>query len=197
MIPESASAHGNYHDGTLAVSLQVCKSPLSERADIGSKAWLLSNALDGGEERQAKGGGRGGGVTDEAREATGAGAGIEGADDSLPEDRFHLRLPKGVCARRWMNQYSTSELHPRFGTYRFNGRLCGAWHYIFLPLLYRVCVTSTFASPEVSLIGDLLFWNMCPLGAKYCFVLIAYEVQVRLFFALVGDFAGCITAMRV
>lgn len=65
---------------------------------MGSKAWLLSNALDGGGEREA---GQTNGIAGvasgkrEAREAAGAAVGVEGSNDSLPEDRFHLRLPKG------------------------------------------------------------------------------------------------------
>ncbi|CAM9230130.1 unnamed protein product [Scytosiphon promiscuus] len=104
VIPDTASAHTNCHDGTLTVTLQVCKSPLSKQADIGSKAWLLSKALDAGVERQAgqvKAGGAASGVASEVREAAAAAVGVEkGADDLLPEDRFHLRLPKGV------NQYT-------------------------------------------------------------------------------------------
>lgn len=92
---ETASVLANSHDGILAISLKVDKSPPSQQADAGSKPWLLSRALAGGEERNAAAEGR-----EEARRHVGSKpeekAAAVGDDDVLPEDQFHLKLPKGA-----------------------------------------------------------------------------------------------------
>eukprot|EP00903_Cladosiphon_okamuranus_P022389 g20592.t1 len=104
VLPETASAQANSHDGTLAVRVSIDKALPSKRPDAGSKPWLLSNALEGG-----SGGRQGFGVgkaTAGGARSTG-GQGAENLDgdvgvggDALPEERFHLKLPAGV------NQYT-------------------------------------------------------------------------------------------
>lgn len=99
MLPDAASVLANAHDSSLAISLNVDKSPPSHEADVGSKPWLLSRALGGGKERKAAGqggkgtvqGGGAGGRTAKAGEK-----GVGGDADVLPEDQFHIRLPKGA-----------------------------------------------------------------------------------------------------
>lgn len=78
----------------MRITLAVDMSPLNKLPDAGSKPWLLARALDGeGETRPLKGteGGAGGDKSGRDRGAVG------GVDDeeALPEDRFHLKLPKG------------------------------------------------------------------------------------------------------
>lgn len=92
-LPATASAKTNSHEGTLAVSIHVDKSDPTKRADVGSKPWLLSSALEGGGERKTGRPSGGGGAT--AASSAGGVKGSEGGDDALPEDRFHLRLPPG------------------------------------------------------------------------------------------------------
>lgn len=92
---DAASALANSHDGILVIRLTVDKSPPSQQADAGSKAWLLSRALSRGQESKAAGEGG-----QEARMkcstmALGKAA-AEGEADALPEERFHLKLPKGT-----------------------------------------------------------------------------------------------------
>lgn len=88
----------NSHDGTLAVSVSIDRSHPSERPDAGSKPWLLSNALEGGGGgRQGVGSAKAGG----ARSTGGQGGeklngDVDGGGDSLPEERFHLKLPAGT-----------------------------------------------------------------------------------------------------
>ncbi|CAM9412778.1 unnamed protein product [Ectocarpus sp. 12 AP-2014] len=97
-LPATASAKTNSHEGTLAVSIHVDKSDPTKRADVGSKPWLLSSALEGGGERKTGRASGGGGAT--ASSSARGVKGSEGGDYALPEDRFHLRLPPGV------NQYT-------------------------------------------------------------------------------------------
>lgn len=97
--PDTASARANAHEGVMIVSLSVDPSPPSLRADAGSKPWLLSHALGGGQKRPAAGGEGGfGKLKGNAGSGTLEGASADdgvGGTDELPEDRFHLRLPKG------------------------------------------------------------------------------------------------------
>ena len=92
---DAASVLANSHDGILVIRLTVDKSPPSQQADAGSKAWLLSRALGGGQERKAAGeGGREARVKYSTMAQGKAAAGEEA--DALPEEQFHLKLPRGA-----------------------------------------------------------------------------------------------------
>lgn len=102
VLPDvAASVLANPHDGILVIRLTVDKAPPSQQADVGSKAWLLSRALDGGGVEERKAACEGGDGTrmnvgktaqEKAAAAAAASAGV------LPEDQFHLKLPKGAGA---------------------------------------------------------------------------------------------------
>lgn len=97
VLPEVASARANSHDGSMIVTLSVDKSPAASRADVGSKPWLLAHALRNKEEDR---GFCADSQEDERRLAGDAVAKVirdvgQQDEDTLPEDRFHLRLPKG------------------------------------------------------------------------------------------------------
>lgn len=99
VLPETASAQANSHDGALVVTLAVDKSHPSKRPDAGSKPWLLSSALEGGEGgRQDVGGGAKARGASTERGLGGEKSGVGGDADTLPEERFHLKLPAGVHA---------------------------------------------------------------------------------------------------
>ncbi|KAG5191624.1 pre-RNA processing PIH1/Nop17-domain-containing protein [Tribonema minus] len=93
---DSADARVDPHLRTLTVRITVDATPPELRPDPGSRPWLLAEALrrgdDGGDQQQAK----------QSTVASHRSSSPDGATDpdDLPEDRFHLRLPKGV------NKYS-------------------------------------------------------------------------------------------
>lgn len=88
VLPGTASARTNAHDGNLTVTLDVDKAPPESRADAGSKPWLLARALHDEKDRTAP---KCTVTSSQGASSSGEGAG----EDVLPEDQFHLRLPKG------------------------------------------------------------------------------------------------------
>lgn len=110
--PDSTAAQANSHEGTVVVTLAVDMSPVSQRADAGSKPSLLAQALNSVEGRRPELSGadrvervQGEGIV---RNASQLARGVEG-EETLPEDRFHLKLPEGtifdvglrlMCARQ-------------------------------------------------------------------------------------------------
>lgn len=104
ILPNTAFARTNPHEGTIAISLSVDQSRLSRKADAGSKAWLLAQALSGGDTRTGRERTSPRRKEGHAKEEPGSRANhgwsknleFENMDgDGLPEDRFHLKLPKG------------------------------------------------------------------------------------------------------
>lgn len=88
VLPNTAFAQADSHQGTLVVNIVVDKTPIWTGPDVGSKPWLLAHALGGVSSRQ---------VSSDVNEAN-----IDVRDsrsheedtpyregDSLPEDRFH------------------------------------------------------------------------------------------------------------
>lgn len=88
MLPNTAFAQADSHQGTLVVDIVVDKTPVWMGPDVGSKPWLLAHAL---------GGISSGHISSDVDKAT-----IDVRDnrshkedtpyregDSLPEDRFH------------------------------------------------------------------------------------------------------------
>lgn len=98
VLPDTASAQANSHDGTLFANISVDKSPPSRRADAGSKPWLLSSALEGGPGRQTVQAGEISGLRAKVGEP--GATGVQDLGDALPEDRFHLKLPAGSVIRQ-------------------------------------------------------------------------------------------------
>ena len=115
---------GFVHRLEYCVHVRVDRTPWDAQVDAGSKPWLVAQALTmdegGGTSSSSSSGGSGGGVGDEdmsvygghrAAPVTrgdgngndgdddfrrGTGDDAVGDDDLLPEDRFHLNLPKNV-----------------------------------------------------------------------------------------------------
>mmetsp|Transcript_19776 Transcript_19776/g.41093 ORF Transcript_19776/g.41093 Transcript_19776/m.41093 type:complete len:747 (-) Transcript_19776:64-2304(-) len=91
-------AKAEYDKGgeVLRVRAEVMRCDMDAEADVGSRAWGLAQALGGG-----AGEGEGRAAKKESVAAGGGGDRDAGDDDgSMPEDRFHLNMPKGY------NQYS-------------------------------------------------------------------------------------------
>lgn len=103
VLPESACARSNAHEGSISITLAVDLSPLSKGPDAGSKPWLLAHALDGGGDRQASKGMEAGAGGDKSGRFRGAAGGMEDGEVALPEDRFHLKLPKGQGCLNCLN----------------------------------------------------------------------------------------------
>ena len=75
----------------------VDRRPWDESADVGSKLWLVSQALRGDEESSK--GNNPYSISSEnnsLRSQAVTTAGKSDEDDVIPEDRFHLKLPKDV-----------------------------------------------------------------------------------------------------
>ena len=91
-------AKAEYDKGgeVLRVRVEVMRCDMDTEADVGSRAWGLAQALGGG-----TGEGEGRAAKKESVVAGGGGGRGAGDDDgSMPEDKFHLNMPKGY------NQYS-------------------------------------------------------------------------------------------
>ncbi|CAM9487690.1 unnamed protein product [Chrysoparadoxa australica] len=84
-IEEGACASCNAHEERLSIVMTVDRTPIDQGPDAGSKVWMLALALDDGKR------------TDSGRKQNQAAA-ANGEDDpdALPEDKFHLKLPKGA-----------------------------------------------------------------------------------------------------
>lgn len=82
----AGTARANAHEGTLVITLAVDKACPASHPDPGSKPRLLAQALESDKSQRAPA------STVPSREVSGSEA---GAGVGLPEDRFHLKLPKG------------------------------------------------------------------------------------------------------
>ena len=111
VVWKDAKATYDCGDQILSVRVPLSKVKSVDAPDVGTRAWNLAEAISGASDAKASGqserssarnGGEGNGDDDDA--ARNAANGNDDDDSRLPEDKFHLNVPKGYNLHSGLRQ---------------------------------------------------------------------------------------------
>jgi hypothetical protein len=112
-FPCEASTVSATYDGAaeiMTVTLDVIQGDMEVTVDVGSRQWALATALGGDENDSRNKPKADDAAGDGAKKTTGIGEG--GDSDALPEDKFHLNLPKNYNQHSGLYQDGDAEDDP-------------------------------------------------------------------------------------